>query len=191
MSPFGCFGVVDSTKMVCVTGSRTVRVVEAGGPALVEPCEDAQPASSAAAASNRANRIHGTLARRHQRLINPAMRMSSARTVAEALVAGDADAVVEQLAPDAVFHSPVRDYHGRERVAGVLTLVARVLGRGEVTRVMEGEREVAAFFTTQVEGRALDGVFKVDDSCRDLTLMARPLSVLTVAIEQLRREAQP
>jgi hypothetical protein len=131
------------------------------------------------------------LARGHQRLINPKMRMSSARTTAEALVAGHADAVIERLAPDVVFHSPVRDYHGREQVAGVLTLVTRVLGRGEVTRVLEGDAEAAVFFTTQVEGRALDGVFRVDDPCRELTLMARPLSVLTVALEQLQRAAQP
>jgi hypothetical protein len=104
---------------------------------------------------------------------------------AEKFLAGDADAAAALLADDVVFHSPMRDYHGRERVAAVLGMVTRVLGPGEIDGVLEGDGETATFFTAQVGDGTLDGVLRVKGSA-DITLMARPLKVLLPAVEQLQ-----
>jgi hypothetical protein len=108
---------------------------------------------------------------------------------AEAFLGGDAGAAAALLADDAVFHSPVRDYRGRERVAAVLTMVVQVLGRGEIDRVLEGDGETATFFTAVVGDGILQGVLRVRGSS-DVTLMARPLSVLLPAVEQLQSAAR-
>ncbi|MEA2436994.1 MAG: hypothetical protein QOF65_1550 [Thermoleophilaceae bacterium] len=115
--------------------------------------------------------------------------MNAGREIAEAFLAGDLDGVAARLGPDPTFHSPVTDYQGREQVLGVLGLVSRVLGRGEVTRALEDGDDAAVFFTTQVDGRALDGVLRIDPGSSELTLMARPLAVLELAVEELRKAA--
>src|SRR3954452_12327415 len=109
------------------------------------------------------------------------------RRFAEAFLSGDAAGAGALLAEDVTFHSPVRDYHGRERVAAVLGMVTRVLGRGSVEAVLEGpDDDTATFFTAQVGGGTLEGVVRVRGSS-DVYLMARPLSVLLPAVEELAK----
>src|SRR5215216_942325 len=57
--------------------------------------------------------------------------------IVEAFVAGDSAAMTRLLAPDATFHSPVTDYHGRERVAEVLSALVEVVTDVRVTSVLE------------------------------------------------------
>ena len=108
----------------------------------------------------------------------------SGRAFAEAFLSGDAAGAAEQLDEGVTFHSPVRDYHGRARVGAVLGMVTRVLGRGEIDSVVEGEDETVTFFTAG----ELEGMLRVRGS-NDVTLMARPLSVLLPAVERLQRAA--
>ena len=112
------------------------------------------------------------------------------REIAEAFLSGDIEAATGSLTEDAVFHSPVRDYHGRERVAAVLGMVTHVLGRGEISSVLEAAdgAESATFFTAQVGEGTLDGVLRVKGTS-DITLMARPLRVLLPAVKQLQGAA--
>jgi hypothetical protein len=113
--------------------------------------------------------------------------MTAAAAFAEAFLAGDVDRAAALLPEDVTFHSPVRDYHGRERVAAVLSMVVRVLGRGEIESVLDGDGETATFFTAQVGDGTLEGVVRTRGS--DVTLMARPLRVLLPAVEELAKAA--
>src|SRR3954464_9108131 len=103
------------------------------------------------------------------------------RALAEAFLSGDAPRAAELLDEDAVFHSPVRDYRGRDRVAAGLALVTAELGRPEIERGLEEDGETVAFFTAG----ELEGVLRVRGAS-DMTLMARPLSVLLPAVERLQ-----
>src|SRR6476646_1387696 len=51
ISPSGCAGVVDSTAIVCVTGSRTVLGPAAAAVVRAEPCDAAHPAARTARAA--------------------------------------------------------------------------------------------------------------------------------------------
>jgi hypothetical protein len=112
---------------------------------------------------------------------------AAGRAVVEAFAAGDAEALVRRLAPGVVFHSPVTDYRGRERVAKVLAAVVQVVSEVRLTSVFGGAAETAAFFVAG-GGRA-DGVLLViaaDRSATELTLMLRPLDALLAGIEQMK-----
>jgi predicted SnoaL-like aldol condensation-catalyzing enzyme len=114
--------------------------------------------------------------------------MSGAPTFAEAFLAGDVESAAALLAEDVTFHSPMRDYHGRERVVTVLSMVAEVLGRGSVEAVLEGDDgDTATFFTAQVGEGTLEGVVRTHGP--DITLMARPLRVLLPAVDRLQNAA--
>jgi hypothetical protein len=111
--------------------------------------------------------------------------VSGAPTFAEAFLAGDVESAVALLPEDVTFHSPMRDYHGRERVAAVLGMVTEVLGRGSVEAVLDGDDgDTATFFTAQVGDGTLEGVVRTHGP--DITLMARPLRVLLPAVERLQ-----
>src|SRR3954452_24052836 len=106
------------------------------------------------------------------------------RRFAEAFLSGDAAGAGALLEEDVTFHSPVRDYHGRERVSAVLGMVTQVLGRGSVEAVLGEGDETATFFTAQVGDGTLEGVLRTRGG-GDVTLMARPLKVLLPAVERL------
>jgi hypothetical protein len=108
----------------------------------------------------------------------------SGRAFAEAFLSGDAEGAAAQLDEDVTFHSPVRDYHGRERVAAVLGMVTRELGRGEIEQVLEDGPDTVAFFSAG----ELEGVLRVQGGS-DVTLMARPLRVLLPVVERLQNAA--
>jgi hypothetical protein len=106
------------------------------------------------------------------------------RDFAEAFLSGDARGAAALLDEDAVFRSPVREYHGRERVAAVLGMVTRELGRGSIEHVLEDDGETVVFFNAG----ELEGVLRVRGAS-DITLMARPLRVLLPAVERLQAAA--
>ena len=108
----------------------------------------------------------------------------SGRAFAEAFLSGDGRGAAELLDEDAVFHSPVRSYRGRARVGEVLGMVTRVLGRGEIESVVEGDDETVAFFNAG----ELEGVLRVRGGS-DVTLMARPLKILLPLVERLQNAA--
>ena len=112
--------------------------------------------------------------------------MTAGRRLADALLAGDAPTATALLAEDAVFHSPVADYPGRERIAPVFAAIPHVVTDARPTRVLEDGDVTATFFTATAADRQIDGVLRVVDT-RDITLMIRPLSALLPAVEEMKR----
>jgi hypothetical protein len=112
------------------------------------------------------------------------------RAMVEAFLRGDHEAMIELLSPDATFHSPVTDYHGRERVGEVLGALVQVLTEARASIRFEAGGATAAFFTATLDGRPGDGALLVvagpDGSVSDLTLMVRPLGSLLVGIERMK-----
>jgi hypothetical protein len=110
--------------------------------------------------------------------------------IVDAFAAGDSTRMTQRLAPDATFHSPVTDYHGRERVTQVLSALVQVVTDVQVTSVLDGPEGTAAFFTAAGDGRPADGVLHVlagpDTPATELTLMLRPLETLHAGIERMK-----
>jgi hypothetical protein len=105
--------------------------------------------------------------------------------VVDAFLAGDGAALRELLPPDATFHSPVADYEGRERAGAVLTALTQVIGAPRATSRFAGPDEAAAFFTAEIDGNRIDGVFRV--AANDVTLMIRPLKTLLIGVERMKQ----
>jgi hypothetical protein len=108
----------------------------------------------------------------------------------EAFLAGDAVAMTELLCADATFHSPVTDYHGRERVGEVLGALVHVLADARASVRFEACETTAVFFTAALDGRRGEGALLVvagpDEAVRDLTLMVRPLRSLLAGVERMK-----
>lgn len=102
-----------------------------------------------------------------------------------AVEAKDFDQVVETLAADVKFRSPVvfAPYEGREGVAALLRVVGEVLAPqlAYQWQVREGDREVLCF-TSRVGDREVEGVdlLRYDEQGRvaELVVMMRPASAL-------------
>ena len=60
-----------------------------------------------------------------------ASERSAGRRLTDAFLARDARAMVAELAADAVFHSPVADYEGRDRITAVLGAVTAVVAAAQ------------------------------------------------------------
>ena len=78
---------------------------------------------------------------------------SAGRRLTDAFLERDAPAMVAQLAPDAVFHSPVADYEDRDRIGAVLTAVTQVVAAPRRTRLIEGSDETLLAFTAELDGQ--------------------------------------
>jgi ketosteroid isomerase-like protein len=108
----------------------------------------------------------------------------------EAFLAGDAEAMIELLADDATFHSPVADYHGRERAAEVLRALVQVLRDARASVQFGAGDTTAAFFAATLDGRPGEGALLVvaspDGSVSELTLMVRPLRSLLAGVERMK-----
>jgi hypothetical protein len=89
-----------------------------------------------------------------------------------------------------VFHSPVADYHGRDRVLPVLSALATVLTQVAPIVVLEGPDQSIAFFGARIQEHHADGVLRVvaasDGPATELTLMIRPLAALVAGVEQMK-----
>ncbi|GGV36631.1 hypothetical protein GCM10010277_23210 [Streptomyces longisporoflavus] len=100
------------------------------------------------------------------------------------------------LAPDVVFHSPVADYRGRDDVAHLFAKIGQCLTGleplGQFTDPGAGgeERHGVSTFTAKVGDESVFGalVQHVDaqGQLTEATLLLRPLSALTNAVDRMR-----
>ena len=108
-------------------------------------------------------------------------------TLLEAIAAQDRDALVELLAEDVVFHSPVQTYRGRHQVVLLLVTVGSILDSIDVTRQVDG----VTFVVAEVEEHPVDGVLvqvaRDDGRIGEITLMLRPLAQLQAAVARMAR----
>jgi hypothetical protein len=99
-----------------------------------------------------------------------------------AVEAGDLPAMVDCLAADVTFHSPVtfKPFEGRDTVAVVLGAVLEVFDDFRYTDEVEGDDMLVLIFRARVGDRDVQGVdilrFDADALIEDFTVMARPLS---------------
>jgi hypothetical protein len=96
----------------------------------------------------------------------------------------------EALTEHVVFHSPVRDYHGRPDVAHILTTIGEVLDTIESQRELVAERQVVTILTATHADHGMSGVLhETHDALGRVeraTLLLRPLSTLLEAITAMR-----
>lgn len=96
------------------------------------------------------------------------------------------DALSEQV----VFHSPVRDYHGRAEVAHILMTIGTVLDEIVSEREVVAERLLITIITASRADRRMSGVlhesYDASGRVERATLLLRPLSTLLDAITAMR-----
>ena len=94
------------------------------------------------------------------------------------------------LSEHVVFHSPVRDYHGRADVAHILVTIGGVLEEIDVQREFIAERQVVTIITTARADQRMSGVlhetYDAFGRVERATLLLRPLSTLLEAITAIR-----
>jgi SnoaL-like domain len=112
-----------------------------------------------------------------------------------AVEAEDREALVEQLAAEIRFRSPVtfRAYEGRDLVGAILTEGAmNVFEDFRYTDQVEDGDVAALIFTARVGERELDGLdlLRFDDEGKvaELTVMVRPMSGLAALAEGMGRQ---
>jgi quercetin dioxygenase-like cupin family protein len=119
-----------------------------------------------------------------------ATERSAGRRLTDAFLACDAMTMVAELAPDAVFHSPVADYEGRDRIGVVLSALTQVVAGPRPSHLIEGSDETLLAFTAEFEGSVGDGVLLTtgqrDRAISELTLMVRPLATLLDAVDRMK-----
>ena len=115
---------------------------------------------------------------------------TSARRLVDAFLAGDAPSAAALLAPEASFHSPIRDYAGAERIGSVWRAVAGVVTDARPTSVHERDGETVVFFAGAIRDQPVDGVLRTltdeDDRITDITLMIRPWAALKAGIMNIK-----
>jgi len=94
------------------------------------------------------------------------------------------------LGEHVVFHSPVRDYHGRGDAAHILMTIGNVLDEIEAQCELVAERRVVTIITAAHGHHRMTGVLdETYDTLGHLeraTLLLRPLSALLDAITAMR-----
>ncbi len=114
----------------------------------------------------------------------------AARHLVEAFLTGDASSAAALLAPDARFHSPIRDYAGAERIGAVWRAVSGVIADARPTSVHQHGSETVAFFVGAIKNQPVDGVLRTftDDEGRvkDITLMVRPWATLKAGLADIK-----
>jgi uncharacterized protein len=115
----------------------------------------------------------------------------------DAVVAGDWETAVAQLAPEVVFRSPAvhTPYEGADAVGRVLRAVATVFeGFHYLDVVADGDRAVLEF-AAHVGDRELQGIdllrFDGHGRIAEFTVMIRPLSGLLAVVEGMRTALDP
>ena len=106
-----------------------------------------------------------------------------------AVEAGDLDAMIDALAPDVVFHSPItfRPFEGREAVGMLLGVVTRTFEDFRYTDELDADGRRALIFQARVGDKQLEGLdllrFDADGKIADFTVMVRPLSAAMALAE--------
>jgi hypothetical protein len=94
------------------------------------------------------------------------------------------------LSEDVVFHSPVRDYHGRADVAHILMTIGEVLDEIEARRELMAERQIVSLIAATHGENRMEGILDETHDERGrverATLLLRPLSALLEAIAGMR-----
>jgi hypothetical protein len=94
------------------------------------------------------------------------------------------------LSEHVVFHSPVRDYHGRADVAHILMTIGDVLDKIESQSELVADCQVVTIFTATHAHHRMAGVlhetFDALGRVERGTLLFRPLSTLLEAITAMR-----
>jgi uncharacterized protein len=112
----------------------------------------------------------------------------------DAVLAGDLDTAVAQLAEGVVFRSPAvhRPYDGRDATATVLRAVSRVFEDFRYTDVLDAGDRAGLVFAARVGDRQVEGWdylrFDPDGHIAEFTVMIRPLSGLLALTEAMRGE---
>lgn len=103
----------------------------------------------------------------------------------KAIEAQDHAALIQTLAPDVVFHSPIvyHDYVGRDAVAPILAAVMDVFADFSYIDEFAAPDGKVLLFRTRVGERDLEGVdilkFDAAGLVREFTVMVRPYSAAT------------
>jgi hypothetical protein len=115
---------------------------------------------------------------------------ATGRRLVDAFLAGDLTSAAAQLAPDAAFHSPIRDYAGAEQIGTVWRMVAGIVADARPTSIHESGGETIAFFVGAIKDQPVDGVLRTltgdDDRVTDVTLMLRPWSALKAGLADVK-----
>jgi SnoaL-like domain len=107
----------------------------------------------------------------------------------KAVEAGDLDAMVEALADDVVFHSPItfKPFEGRAAVATLLGVVFRTFEDFRYTDELDGDDVKALVFRARVGDKQIEGLdlLRIDSAGKiaDFTVMVRPLSAAMALAE--------
>src|SRR4051794_34618394 len=107
-------------------------------------------------------------------------------TLLEAIDRQDQDELEGMLVKDALFHSPVQTYRGRDLILPLLLAIGGIMENLEVTR----ELEDVTFFAATVEEHPVDGVLverEKEGQIAEITLMLRPLAQLQAAVARMAR----
>jgi limonene-1,2-epoxide hydrolase len=106
-----------------------------------------------------------------------------------AVEAQDHAGMVDALAPDVTFHSPVtfKPFEGRDAVAALLGIVMETFQDFRYTDEVDGDGVKALVFKARVGDREVEGLdllrFDADGKIADFTVMVRPLSA-TMALAE-------
>jgi hypothetical protein len=116
--------------------------------------------------------------------------LTPGRRLIDAFLAGNAPSAVALLAPNATFHSPIRDYAGSDRIGSVWDAVAGLIESARPISVHDHAGETIAFFAGAIRAQPVDGVLRTltDDEGRvaDVMLMVRPWSALKAGLTDLK-----
>ncbi|MFB7718789.1 hypothetical protein [Nocardia sp. NPDC056100] len=98
------------------------------------------------------------------------------------------------LAEEAIFSSPVADYHGRARAAHLLGTIATVLDSVHQTRQWTDGQQGMFAFTARFADQEMQGVLREElsetGSLTHVTLFLRPYRVLRAAIAEMARRLE-
>jgi hypothetical protein len=107
----------------------------------------------------------------------------------DAVLEGDHGGMVEALAPEVVFNSPVAflPFEGRDAVGQVLGAVMETFEDFRYTDELAGSTAHALVFSARVGEKTIQGIdllrFDADGKIRDFTVLVRPLSA-TIALAE-------
>jgi SnoaL-like protein len=116
---------------------------------------------------------------------------SSSDRFRAAVEARDHPAMVDSLARDVVFNSPVafRPFDGREAVGAVLAAVMDTFEEFRYTDELDGDTAHALVFKARVGDKEIEGIdllrFDEDGKIRDFTVLVRPLSAAIALAEAM------
>jgi hypothetical protein len=108
-----------------------------------------------------------------------------------AVEAGNLDGMIDALADDVVFHSPIvfRPFEGREAVGTLLGVVVRTFEDFRYTAELDADGRKALIFKARVGDKEVEGLdlLRFDDEGKidHFTVMVRPLSAATALAERV------